>query len=107
MFVHVDVTSYTKTRIPSFSVVIFFKYDVKTVCVIQRWASKPFLSQQIANPQIFGFIPLSKIRKFLRCPSSQIANPQIFMINPQIENPQILTTKYCTTLSHISPKFVY
>jgi hypothetical protein len=34
-------------------------------------------SQQMATPQIFGLIPPSQIRKFMRCASLQIANPQI------------------------------
>jgi hypothetical protein len=33
---------------------------------------------------IFGLIPQSQIRKFLRCASWHIANLQIFMINSQI-----------------------
>jgi hypothetical protein len=47
-------------------------------------------SPQIANPQIFGLIPLLQIRKFFSCASQQIATPQ-------------LSTKYGSTLSH-SPK---
>ncbi len=45
----------------------------------------------IANPQILGLVPLSQIRKLLRCASLQFVNPQI-------------STKYCTTLSQSSPK---
>ncbi len=44
-----------------------------------------FLSPQIANPQFLELIPLSQIRKFLRCDSQQ----------EQIANPP----NYCTTLS--------
>jgi hypothetical protein len=36
-----------------------------------------FLSHQIANPEILGLNPQSKIRKFLRYASPQITNPQI------------------------------
>ncbi len=55
---------------------------------------------QIANQkQIFGLIPLTPIRKFLRCATPQ----KIFKINMKAPNPQI-STKYCTTLSQNSPK---
>ncbi len=62
-------------------------------------------SPQIANLHIFGLIPLSQIRKFLK-----FASPQIrFFINPKIANPHIFT-KYCTSLSpksHESHIFSY
>ncbi len=58
--------------------------------------SKLFCSQ-MAKPQFLRLIPLSQIRKFLRCASPQIAIAKIFMIQPQIANPQI-STKYCKTL---------
>ncbi len=45
-------------------------------------------SPQIAIPHINGLIPLTQIRKFLRCDNPKIANLQIFMINPQIANLQ-------------------
>ncbi len=99
MFLHVDVSPYIKTRIPSFSVVMFFKYDVKAVYVTQRWASKPFLSQQIANPQILGSFRYRKSACSLGVP---VRKSPIFMIIPQIENPPI-STNFCPTLSHISP----
>ncbi len=38
---------------------------------------KGFVTPQIANSQIFGLIPQSQIRKFMRCTSPQIAKPQI------------------------------
>jgi hypothetical protein len=46
-----------------------------------------FVRPQIANPQIFGLIPQSQIRKFLRCSGPQIL--KFVMINPTIVNPQI------------------
>jgi hypothetical protein len=43
-----------------------------------------FLQYAIANLQMLGLIPQSKIRKFHWYVSPQIVNPQIFIINPQI-----------------------
>jgi hypothetical protein len=51
-------------------------------------------SPQVANPHILSLIPLSQIRKLLRCAIPQIKNSQIFFINPQISNSQI-SRKYC------------
>jgi len=48
-----------------------------------------FNSPQKADPQIFGLIPKSQIRKFLKSVSPQVAYPQNFMTNPQIANPQM------------------
>jgi hypothetical protein len=45
-----------------------------------------FSGPQIANPQILGFVPLSQIRKFLRCGSPQIR--KFAMFNLEITNPQ-------------------
>jgi hypothetical protein len=46
-----------------------------------------FVRSQIATPQIFGLIPPSQIRKFLRCSGPQIC--KFVMIIAQIGNPQI------------------
>jgi len=79
--------------------------DLKPFCVKEAEVGKQtfLISLQIANPQIFGLLPLSQFRKCLRCASPQILNSQIFMNNPQIANPQVLQI---SDLSQNSPEIV-
>jgi hypothetical protein len=43
-----------------------------------------FKSSQITYLHIYGLIPLSQVRKFLRCAGLQIANPQIFKFHKKL-----------------------
>ncbi len=71
---------------------LYIKYQRKLTKRDQYWkkcyfsevGKQTFLSAQIANPQILGFIPLWQIRKFPRYASPQISNLQSFITYPQI-----------------------
>jgi hypothetical protein len=52
----------------------FYLEKLDYVLWMAEWGKQTFLVTQIANPHILGLIPLSQIRKFLRCASPQIAN---------------------------------
>ncbi len=54
---------------------ILFELDCALLSKVD--AQMLFFSPQIANPQILGLNPQSKIRKFLRYASPQFSNPQI------------------------------
>jgi hypothetical protein len=68
--------------------IIIFKLKYFKASAAEPGSQTFFKGPQIANPKILGLIPLSQIRKVLRCVGSQIANQQIFINNSQIENPQ-------------------
>ncbi len=64
-------------------------------------------SVEILNPQILRLIPLSKIRKFLRCAGPQIANYIFFGLIHKLQIRKFLqnTAKRCIKIITLSHKF--
>jgi hypothetical protein len=60
--------------------------------------TKYFLSSQLANQQIIGFLPGLKIRKFFIYTSPLFANPQKVVVNPLIAKLPISSVNHLTTL---------
>jgi hypothetical protein len=76
--------------------------SMRTLLKNQMWACKSGHAKVRKSANYWTHSAIANLQIF-RYAFTHIANPQIYNINLQVANLQI-STKYCTTLSQISPK---